>query len=81
MWCYAVYDYLICLTNERQHNVSNIILLMQAVNLITDALNHDGSDVRAAACICLRSVSRSIKVPYRFLFDHVQNIITDVCFC
>ncbi|KAF3452534.1 hypothetical protein FNV43_RR02967 [Rhamnella rubrinervis] len=36
-------------------------LSLKALNFVTDALNHDSPDVRAAACICLRSVSRSIK--------------------
>ena len=32
------------------------------LDLVTHALTHDNADVRAAACICLKSVSRSIKV-------------------
>ncbi|KAJ4724276.1 armadillo repeat-containing protein 8-like [Melia azedarach] len=36
-------------------------LSLQVLNLVIDALAHDSSDVRIAACICLRSVSRSIK--------------------
>lgn len=35
---------------------------MQGLQFITDALNNDNADVRAAACICLRNVSRSVKV-------------------
>ncbi|KAH1261883.1 Glutamate receptor 2.9 [Glycine max] len=31
------------------------------LNLVVDALTHEGASVRIAACICLRSVSRSIK--------------------
>lgn len=34
---------------------------LKALNLVIDALTHDSSSVRAAACICLRSVFRSIK--------------------
>ncbi|XP_059665279.1 uncharacterized protein LOC132311397 isoform X2 [Cornus florida] len=37
------------------------LLSLQVLNLVTDALAHDSADVRAAACICLRSVSRSVK--------------------
>ncbi|GAV59756.1 Arm domain-containing protein [Cephalotus follicularis] len=36
-------------------------LSLQVLNLVIDALNHDTADVRTAACICLRSVFRSIK--------------------
>lgn len=35
---------------------------MQALDVITDVLTHDTAEVRAAACICLKSVSRSVKV-------------------
>lgn len=34
---------------------------LKALNLVIDALNHDSSSVRVAACICLKSISRSIK--------------------
>ncbi|KAB2606171.1 hypothetical protein D8674_005888 [Pyrus ussuriensis x Pyrus communis] len=36
-------------------------LSSQALKLVSDALTHDSSEVRTAACICLRCVSRSIK--------------------
>uniref|UniRef100_A0A2P2KKY1 Armadillo/beta-catenin repeat family protein n=1 Tax=Rhizophora mucronata TaxID=61149 RepID=A0A2P2KKY1_RHIMU len=36
-------------------------LSFQVLNLVADALTHDHADVRIAACICLKSVSRSIK--------------------
>ncbi|XP_044482367.1 armadillo repeat-containing protein 8 isoform X3 [Mangifera indica] len=36
-------------------------LSLQVLNLVIDALAHDSAHVRTAACICLRSVSRSIK--------------------
>ncbi|KAK7289705.1 hypothetical protein RIF29_03560 [Crotalaria pallida] len=36
-------------------------LSSQVLNLVVDALTHDDASVRTAACICLRSVSRSIK--------------------
>ncbi|KAJ0083491.1 hypothetical protein Patl1_29773 [Pistacia atlantica] len=35
--------------------------MCQVLNLVIDALAHESADVRTAACICLRSVSRSIK--------------------
>ncbi|XP_027335549.1 armadillo repeat-containing protein 8-like isoform X2 [Abrus precatorius] len=36
-------------------------LSLQVLNLVVDALIHEDASVRTAACICLRSVSRSIK--------------------
>lgn len=36
-------------------------LSLKGLQFITDALNNDNADVRAAACICLRNVSRSVK--------------------
>ncbi|XP_043693417.1 armadillo repeat-containing protein 8-like isoform X2 [Telopea speciosissima] len=36
-------------------------LSLQVLNVVTDALNHDSLDVRIAACICMRNVSRSAK--------------------
>ncbi|XP_059431203.1 uncharacterized protein LOC132164674 [Corylus avellana] len=36
-------------------------LSLEMLDLVTHALTHDNADVRAAACICLKSVSRSIK--------------------
>ncbi|XP_022754249.1 armadillo repeat-containing protein 8-like [Durio zibethinus] len=36
-------------------------LSLQVLNLVTDALTDDSADVRTAACICLKSVTRSIK--------------------
>lgn len=37
-------------------------MMKQVLNVVVDALAHDSADVRSAACICLRNVSRSIKV-------------------
>lgn len=37
------------------------LMSLQALKFIIDALSHDSSEVRSAACICLRSVSRSVK--------------------
>ncbi|KAL2316603.1 hypothetical protein Fmac_030479 [Flemingia macrophylla] len=34
----------------------------QVVNILVDALTHDDTNVRTAVCICLKSVSRSIKI-------------------
>lgn len=34
---------------------------LQALNFITDALSHATADVRVAACICLKNISRSVK--------------------
>lgn len=47
---------------------------MQVLNLVADALTHEVADVRTAACICLRSVSRSIKV----CAMNVKFMITDL---
>lgn len=35
---------------------------MQVLASVTEALAHDSSEVRAAACIFLKNVSRSVKV-------------------
>ncbi|OWM69184.1 hypothetical protein CDL15_Pgr025371 [Punica granatum] len=37
------------------------LLPMQAFDSVNDALRHDCADVRAAACMCMRSVSRSVQ--------------------
>lgn len=37
------------------------LLSLEGVKLVSEALTHESSEVRAAACICLRSVSRSVK--------------------
>lgn len=37
------------------------LLDLQAFDLVSDALRHDCTDIRVAACICLRSLSRSVK--------------------
>ncbi|KAL5125986.1 Armadillo repeat-containing protein 8 [Glycine soja] len=36
-------------------------LSLQVLNILVDSLTHDDANVRTAACICLKSVSRSIK--------------------
>lgn len=36
-------------------------LSLQVMNIVIDAIKHESSDIRIAACTCLRSVSRSIK--------------------
>lgn len=37
---------------------------MQALKFINDAMIHDSAEVRAAACICLKNISRSVEVRY-----------------
>ncbi|KAL2540902.1 ARM repeat superfamily protein [Abeliophyllum distichum] len=37
------------------------LLYLKAFNFLTDVLNHDIPEVRAAACICLKNVARSVK--------------------
>ncbi|XP_057250538.1 uncharacterized protein LOC125497110 isoform X1 [Beta vulgaris subsp. vulgaris] len=37
------------------------LLSLEVLKLVADALNHDCSEVQIAACMCLRSVSRSVK--------------------
>ncbi|XP_059315265.1 uncharacterized protein LOC132065757 isoform X1 [Lycium ferocissimum] len=37
------------------------LLSLEAMKFVTDALSHDSGEVRAAACICLKNVSRSVK--------------------
>ncbi|KAJ7959750.1 armadillo repeat-containing protein 8 [Quillaja saponaria] len=36
-------------------------LSLKVLNMVIDALTHDSANVRSAACICIRCVSRSIK--------------------
>lgn len=44
--------------------------------MVIDALAHDSADVRIAACICLKSVSWSIKVCYiNVWFYSIKNLI------
>ncbi|KAG4935298.1 hypothetical protein JHK85_050217 [Glycine max] len=49
-------------------------LSLQVLNLVVDALTHEDASVRTAACICLRSVSRSIKVA---ALGAISNIVVD----
>ncbi|XP_060216022.1 uncharacterized protein LOC132643578 isoform X3 [Lycium barbarum] len=37
------------------------LLSLEAMKFVTDALSQDSGEVRAAACICLKNVSRSVK--------------------
>ncbi|XP_021728987.1 armadillo repeat-containing protein 8-like [Chenopodium quinoa] len=37
------------------------LISLEVLKLVAEALNHDCSEVRIAACMCLRSVSRSVK--------------------
>lgn len=37
---------------------------MQVLDFVTEALAHDSAEVRAAACIFLKNVSRSVKVSH-----------------
>ncbi|KAK7301832.1 hypothetical protein RJT34_12708 [Clitoria ternatea] len=60
-------------------------LSLQVLNLVVDALTHEDASVRSAACICLRSVSRSIKnlsagcfMNKRVVFPLVQ-LLSDPC--
>lgn len=45
------------------HHIFDIyIFCLQAMKFVTDALSQDSGEVRAAACVCLKNVSRSVKV-------------------
>ncbi|CBI16370.3 hypothetical protein VitviT2T_007897 [Vitis vinifera] len=46
---------------SKLENCRSRFLALQVMNSVIDALTHDSGEVRAAACICLRSVSRSVK--------------------
>ncbi|KAF5193379.1 Armadillo repeat-containing protein [Thalictrum thalictroides] len=46
---------------SRLENCRARFMSMQALNLVTNALTHDCAEVRSAACICMRSVTRSVK--------------------
>lgn len=39
-----------------------LLFIFQALKLVTDALSCKSPEVRVAACICLKNVSRSVKV-------------------
>ncbi|KAF8403818.1 hypothetical protein HHK36_011924 [Tetracentron sinense] len=52
---------------SKLENCRSRLLSLQVLNSITDALTHDSAEVRSAACICIRSVSRSVK-------DVIQNL-------
>ncbi|XP_022729522.1 armadillo repeat-containing protein 8-like isoform X2 [Durio zibethinus] len=49
-------------------------LSLQVLNLVTDALTDNSADVRTAACICLKSVTRSIKVA---ALGAICNVVVD----
>jgi hypothetical protein len=51
------------------------VLSLKALNLITGVLTHHTAEVRAAACICLKSVSRSVKNLSAGLFVNESVII------
>ncbi|XP_020227625.1 armadillo repeat-containing protein 8 [Cajanus cajan] len=40
----------------------SMFVSLQVVNILLDALTHADANVRTAACICLKSVSRSVKI-------------------
>ncbi|KAI3937820.1 hypothetical protein MKW92_039097 [Papaver armeniacum] len=46
---------------SKLENCRSQFLTLQVLNLVTDALKHDLAEVRTAACICIRSVTRSVK--------------------
>lgn len=50
------------------------VLSMQAFNSVKDALLHDCADVRAAACICMRNVSRSVQVCSRINDSNIKIV-------
>nr|GEW53813.1 armadillo repeat-containing protein 8 [Tanacetum cinerariifolium] len=51
----------------------SVTYLRSALNFITDALTHTNEDVRVAACICLKNISRSVKYlsAGRFMIESV----------
>ncbi|GAB4835222.1 hypothetical protein Ancab_000131 [Ancistrocladus abbreviatus] len=51
------------------------ILSCQVLKLVSDALANDSSEVRTAACFCLRSVSRSVKSLSAGLFINEMILI------
>ncbi|OVA19408.1 Armadillo [Macleaya cordata] len=46
---------------SKLENCRSQFLSMQVLNVVTDSLNHDLAEVRIAACICIKSVTRSVK--------------------
>ncbi|KAL2510840.1 ARM repeat superfamily protein [Abeliophyllum distichum] len=56
-------------------------LSLEALSYIKDALEHDSADVRTAACIFLRNLSRSVKVTLRMQLSRVPmvQLLCDSC--
>ncbi|KAL3324692.1 hypothetical protein AABB24_038680 [Solanum stoloniferum] len=54
---------LIALANmcSRLEHCRDRLLSLEAMKFVTDALSQDSGEVRAAACVCLKNVSRSVK--------------------
>ncbi|KAH0713738.1 hypothetical protein KY290_009315 [Solanum tuberosum] len=54
---------LIALANmcSRLERCRDRLLSLEAMKFVTDALSQDSGEVRAAACVCLKNVSRSVK--------------------
>ncbi|KAL5719699.1 hypothetical protein ACHQM5_012444 [Ranunculus cassubicifolius] len=55
---------------SRLENCREKFLSLQVLDLVTHVLTHDCAEVRTAACICIRSVSRSVK---NLSADHFLN--------
>nr|XP_043634317.1 armadillo repeat-containing protein 8 [Erigeron canadensis] len=51
----------LCLNLECCRSTILQSLKLQVLNTISDALSHTSADVRVAACICLKNISRSVK--------------------
>ncbi|KAK4356525.1 hypothetical protein RND71_025496 [Anisodus tanguticus] len=69
---------LIALANmcSRLERCRDRLLSLEAMKFVTDALSQDSGEVRAAACICLKNVSRSVKNLSAGLFMNESFVIT-----
>ncbi|MCD7446350.1 hypothetical protein HAX54_005957 [Datura stramonium] len=68
---------LIALANmcSRQECCRDRLLSLEAMKFVTDALSQDSGEVRAAACFCLKNVSRSVKNLSAGLFMNESFVI------
>ncbi|XP_015058647.1 armadillo repeat-containing protein 8 [Solanum pennellii] len=80
---------LIALANmcSRLERCRDRLLSLEAMKFVTDALSQDSGEVRAAACVCLKNVSRSVKnlsaglfMNESFVVPLVQLLFDDLTF-
>ncbi|CAN4119880.1 unnamed protein product [Withania somnifera] len=67
---------LIALANmcSRLERCRDRLLSLEAMKFVTNAVSQESGEVRAAACICLKNLSRSVKIS---ALDAISNIVVD----